>query len=256
MRHDDLDYQRAVQAYLWAVPLMNAIEFWRALIDAGVSPTEPSLLVFDRPLARQRPAAPARAQVIYAFTILDLASTGPVMAEIPEGFVGNFWDFHHRGLQSIGQGPTPLGGRFLLLPPGHDADAASDVTVVRSRTSRIFGGGRYIIQPGASAEPFIDLLSGVRLYPLAQAEQPPPLRLIRNRDRPFHQSWPRDLRYFNCLAEALPPQSFEREDRLMWAMLQPLGIAPGVPFAPDDRMRRILSDAAAAGATMTTTAFA
>ena len=48
MRSEELDYQRALQAYLWAVPMVNAIEFWRALIDAGVSPTEPSLLVFDR----------------------------------------------------------------------------------------------------------------------------------------------------------------------------------------------------------------
>jgi hypothetical protein len=39
-------------------------------------------------------------------------------------------------------------------------------------------------------------------------------------------------------------------------MLQPLGIAPGRPFAPDDRMRRILCEAATAGAAMTTTAFA
>ena len=36
-------------------------------------------------------------------------------------------------------------------------------------------------------------------------------------------------------------------------MLAPLGIAPGRPFTPDDRMRRILCDAATAGAAMVTT---
>jgi hypothetical protein len=214
------------------------------------------LLVFDRPLGTRPPRPTGRAQVIYAFTILDLGRTGPVMAEIPPGFLGNFWDFHHRGLASIGQANSAGGGRFLLLPPGHDADAAPGVVVVRCPTGKIFGGGRCIIKPGDSAEPFIDLLSSIRVYPLARAEQPPPLRVILNRDRPFQQGWPKDLRYFNSVAEALPPGSAAQEDRLMCEMLQPLGITPGAPFAPDDRMRRILSRAATAGAAMTTTAFA
>ncbi len=117
MRSEELDYQRALQAYLWAVPMVNAIEFWRALVDAGVSPTEPSLLVFDRPAAADPAVVAPDTQMIYAFTILDLAETGPVVAEIPAGFVGNFWDFHHRGLEVIGAGASADGGKFLLLPP-------------------------------------------------------------------------------------------------------------------------------------------
>src|SRR4051812_26524566 len=255
MRSEELDYQRALQAYLWAVPMVNAIEFWRALIDAGVSPTEPSLLVFDRPLA---PAVtPAAAQMIYAFTILDLGQTGPVVAETPAGFLGNFWDFHHRGLEVIGVGATARGGKFLLLPPDHDAPVSPGTIVVRSRTNKIFGGGRCIVRAGEGSERFIDLLASIRLYPLAQAKHPAPTRVILNRGRPFEQSWPKNVRYFDHVAEALSAASDDAEDKMMCAMLAPLGIAPGKPVAPDDRMRRILCNAAAAGAAMvTTTAFA
>ena len=257
MRSEELDYQRALQAYLWAVPMVNAIEFWRALIDAGVSPTEPSLLVFDRPAAPATAVAAPNTQMIYAFTILDLAETGPVVAEIPAGFLGNFWDFHHRGLEVIGAGASADGGKFLLLPPGHAGGAPGGHIVVRSRTNKVFGGGRCIVRAGESADHFIDLVAGIRLYPLARAVHPAATRVILNRDRPFVQGWPKNVRYFDHVAEALSPESDDAEDKMLCAMLAPLGIAPGKRLVPDDRMRRILCNAAAAGAAMvTTTAFA
>ena len=261
MRSEELDYQRALQAYLWAVPMVKAIEFWRGLIDAGVSPVEPSLLVFDRPLAAKpgtTTAAPAaEAQMIYAFTAVDLAETGPIVAEIPPGFLGHFWDFHHRGLEVIGAGASANGGRFLLLPPGRDADGPPGSIVVRSRTSKVFGGGRCLVKAGDAANRFIDLVAGIKLCPLAQADHPPAMRVILNRDRPFLPGWPKNVRYFDCVAQGLSAESPDEEDKLMCAMLAPLGIEPGRPLAPDDRMRRILCNAAAAGAAMvTTTAFA
>jgi len=257
MRSHDLDFQRAVQAYLWAAPRVNAIAFWRALLDAGLSPLEPSLLVFDRPL----PAAPADpnggTRMIYAFTMLDLAETGPIVAEIPAGFLGNFWDFQHRGLEEIGVGPSAQGGTFVLLPPGQDEAAPPDAIAVRSHTSRIFGGGRCILKPGDSPEPFIDLVAGIKLYPLARANHPPPTRVVLNRDRPFVQSWPQNIHFFYDLAADLAVESDAVEDKTMHAMLAPLGIAPGRPFMPDERMRRVLCDAAASGAAMlATTGFA
>jgi len=40
--YDELDYQRAVQAYVWAVPLVNVVALVKALVDGGVSLSEPS----------------------------------------------------------------------------------------------------------------------------------------------------------------------------------------------------------------------
>ena len=257
MRSDDLDYQRALLAYLWAVPMVNAIEFWRALIDAGLSPTEPSLLVFDRPLAAAPADRTGSSQMIYAFTMLDLSQTGPIIVEIPAGFQGHFWDFHHHGLEEIGAGASARGGTFLLLAPGQNAAPPAGAIVVRSPTRRVFGGGRCILNAGDSPETFIDLVAGIKLFPLRLAEQPPPTRIVLNRDRPFVQTWPKGIRYFHYLADELPLGSDGVEARMMNEMLAPLGIGTGRPFAPDDRLRNILCEAATAGAAMvTTTGFA
>lgn len=32
---NELDYQRATQAYIWATPLVNSVAFKKALVDAG-----------------------------------------------------------------------------------------------------------------------------------------------------------------------------------------------------------------------------
>jgi hypothetical protein len=254
---DELDRQRAVQGYVWAVPVVNAVGFWRGLIDAGVSPTEPSVLVFDQPPAPGHESRPAPARMIHAFTILDLARTGPMLADIPAGATGHFWDFHHRGLHDFARDGGTHARRVLLLPPGHDGDVPVGPVVVRSRTAKIFGGLRAILAPGDGAERFIALVSGIAIYPLALTAHLARTRVILNGARPFNQDWPQGTRYFDDIIEGLSPESVEPEDRLLGAMLAPLGIKGGTPFVPDDRMRKILSEAARAGAAMlATTAFA
>lgn len=52
------------------------------------------------------------------------------------------------------------------------------------------------------------------------------------------------------MADGLSDVRVEEQDKLMYAMLKPLGLAPGKPFQPDDRRRRILTRAADTGAAM------
>jgi hypothetical protein len=73
--YDGLDYQRAVQAYLWATPLVNSMGFMKALVRAGVTPGEPSLLVFDQRLTPKQVIMTANAEVIYAFSVFDLGGS-------------------------------------------------------------------------------------------------------------------------------------------------------------------------------------
>jgi hypothetical protein len=49
--YDEMDYQRAVQAYIWATPLVNSVGAWKALTAAGGNPAEPAMLVIDKPLS-------------------------------------------------------------------------------------------------------------------------------------------------------------------------------------------------------------
>lgn len=46
------------------------------------------------------------------------------------------------------------------------------------------------------------------------------------------------------------PEPVETRDRMMFAMLRPLGIEPGKPFAPNERQKEILTEAARVGELM------
>jgi hypothetical protein len=52
------------------------------------------------------------------------------------------------------------------------------------------------------------------------------------------------------LAEALAKEPVEERDRFFAAMLRPLGIEKGKPFQPDDRQKKILTEAASVGEAM------
>jgi hypothetical protein len=243
-----MDYQRAVQAYIWATPLVNSVAFKRALVDAGISLTEPSLLVFDKHIGPKQIAMTANSEVIYAFGAFDLVKTGPVVAEVPAGMPGGFWDMWERGVEDIGLGRSAHGGKFMMLPPGSMQDVSADFIPVRSKTNVVIFAARGILKPGESSEPFVKLASSIKLYTLANKDRP--TKVILNGGKPFDSDWPKDARYFGYLAEGLNDVVVEPQDKLMYAMLEPLGIAPGKPFMPDDRQRGLLARGAETGHAM------
>jgi len=247
--YDELDYQRAVQAYVWATSLVNFVAWTHAVERAGVSLSEPSLLVFDQPVSAKQALLTANAEVVYGLTMVDLAQTGPLVIDAPAGLLGAVVDAWQRAIGDIGM---EGGAKYLLLGPSHADDAPEGFTVIRSRTDWVHFGVRGILTPGAGTEPFVDLVSSLAIYPLARAADPSPTRIVRNGDRPFDCDWPRDFGYFELLAEGLAHVAVDAEDKLMYAMLEPLGIASRQPFAPDDRTRAILTRAAATGSAMVT----
>jgi hypothetical protein len=248
--YDELDYQRAVQAYVWAVPLVNVVALVKALVDGGVSLAEPSLYVFDRQLTPKHVLMTANSEVVYAFTAFDLDAMGPVLIDAPAEAFGAVMDVWSRGIVDIGIGPA-RGKRILVVAPGFSGEAPDDCYVARSRTRVAVAFARAVVPPGAEVDAYVDVLSGIRLSRLgADSEQ---TRVILGGGRPFDSDWPKDARYFDCIAEGLDYAGVEDGDRVMYAMLAPLGIGPAATAPPDERARAIFARAANTGAEIVST---
>jgi hypothetical protein len=240
-----------VQAYIWGTSLVGMVALSKGLEQAGMSLASPSLVVFDKRVTGKQAILTANSEVVYGLACADLARTGPLVVETPAGLLGAILDAWQRGLVDIGLGESAGGGRFLLLGPDHDEPAdVGGFIVARSRTNLVHFGVRGILKPGDSAEPFVDLVSAVRVYPLADRNDPKPAPAVLNGERPFESDWPKDFGFFEYLAEGLAGVSVDPEDKLMYAMLEPLGIVASKPFTPDERARGILSRAAETGAAM------
>jgi hypothetical protein len=86
--YDDLDYQRAVQVYLWAIPFVSACaSIEGAQRDFGT--TMQNIPIFEEGARPRQVLLTANSQSIYSCGFLDL-SNGPVVFEAPASGLGGF----------------------------------------------------------------------------------------------------------------------------------------------------------------------
>jgi hypothetical protein len=246
--YEELDFQRAVQAYLWALPMVEMAEWRRAQIDdfgAGVSD-----LVTYLDFRQKQGILTANATTPYVMAFPYLKDTGPMVFQIPAGpTAGGLLDFWQRPITDLGQtGPDGgKGGKYLILGPGHPHVEPDGYIVVRSPHWHVFIGHR-ILDP--DPERARALLEQHRLYAWEQRDDPPATRYISSEGIDWAAHQPRGLAYFERLADVLEVEPVEPRDYMMMAMLRPLGIGPGTAFAPDERQARLLAEAALVGEAM------
>ena len=83
----------------------------------------------------------------YLVAAADLSKSGPFVLELPKGLTaGMVVDVWQRVLTDLGVvGPDKgEGGKYLILPPGHEEIKADGFHVVRSSTNTIFVGLRLL----------------------------------------------------------------------------------------------------------------
>jgi len=118
---DEMDYQRAVQAYLWAYPAVS-FESIRIATKRDLGADLNEIVIADNYADPKGRWLTANDTTIYAYATVDLGKSGPVVVEIPPGaIVGILDDFWQRSISDVGlPGPDGAkGGKFLLLPPGY-----------------------------------------------------------------------------------------------------------------------------------------
>ena len=173
--YDELQFQRACQVYLWALPAMNMVAMrdgQAAAFGAGnnVLPITKGRLNARTIISTGNP------DVIYALAFVDLKD-GPLVLDAPPQMQGLLDDFWHRPLTDIGAaGPDQgKGGKFLLLPPGYAGEIPDGYHVMKSPTYGVFVFLRGNLVNGRT-EAGVKLMEQSRIYPLAQKDNPPAMK--------------------------------------------------------------------------------
>jgi hypothetical protein len=91
------------------------------------------------------------------------------------------------------------------------------------------------------------LRKNLRIYPLAQAKNPPETKFINASGVELNTVHSNDFGYFEELNEIVQEEPSEALDPERLGLFASIGIEKGKPFAPDARMKKILTDAAAVG---------
>jgi hypothetical protein len=248
---DELDYQMACQSYLWALPLVSYAQWQRVHEDVfGAGPGD---LVHYVSYRDRLGLITANATTPYLLNFIDLSATGPLVIELPAGHTaGGVSDFWQREIAIMGEMSPDQGkgARYLVVPPGQEPPAGAEADGFRPLLSTgvniMFGFRTLDPDPGRARA----LVEAVRVHPYARRNDPPPTRIVSPDGRPWSGDQPRGLAYWERLHAVYQSEVVDERDRFFLAMLRQLGIEKGRPFAPDERLRRILTEASTAGELM------
>ena len=248
---DDIDFQRACQAYLWALPMMGMVQWQAEQRDKFSSGNLDFVdyLTFTDKLG----LLTANATTPYLMAFPNVEETGPLVLEIPAGpTAGGFTDFWQRPVSDTGQtGPDKgKGGKYLILGPDEPDMQPEGYRVFRSPTVNVFIGQR-VLEP--DKEKALALMAAIRIYPYSAKDSPPATPHIRPDGRKWSGTQPRGLAYWQGVAKFINEEPPHERDRMILGMLQPLGIEKGKPFNPDARQTQILTEAAQVGEVMART---
>jgi hypothetical protein len=264
---DEIDFQRASQAFLWALPAMNMYSM-REGSEKAFGKGNHILPVWKGRLRATTQITTPNSDVIYAMSYIDLKD-GPVVIDAPPMVQGLLDDFWQRPITDVGlPGPDKgAGGKYLLLPPDYQGelddkgwykgeDPADLYYTFKSRTYGVFLFWRAFLGDGGSTEEGVKTIEQTKVYPWGKEDTAPKMQFPDATHTPVKMLIPNvtkgddPYRYFENLADFIGYEYVEREDFAMRGMLASIGIEKGKSFKPDARMKSILKQASIVGYNM------
>ena len=243
--YDYLDTMRGVDAFLKGMPgasLQGLIK--GAHSQGGVECHQ--VVYFNKLMDSQSLYLTGNTSTMYVLPNLDLERDGPTVLEAPAGMLGAFNDAWFRYVQDVGPaGPDKgKGGKYLVLPPGYQGEVPEGYFVVRPRTYDVWVFMRASIANGLEAAEK-NVKDNLRVYPLARKDNPPKMEFIGVSGKAFNTIHANDYTFYEHLNEVIQKEPLEMLDPETRGLFASIGMEKGKPFAPDARMKKILTDAVA-----------
>ncbi|MGR5349758.1 DUF1254 domain-containing protein [Vibrio mediterranei] len=240
---DEMDFQRAVQAYIWSIPFTSMAQWQFAHVSQLGA--ENGQAVFLESYTDRLGGLTYNATTPYVLPFIDL-SEGPWVVEMPEaevrGAAHDMWQI------AITRMTEP--GKYLFVGPGqkvpNDANKAQ-YTVAQSPSMNLLIGIRLM---ATDEKTRLEDLNKIKVYPYSERANPRPRGYLRPEGKPWMAAAPKGFEYFERLAQWLEKEPVAERDRFFMAMLKPLGIEKGKPFAPTAKQKSILTEAALVGEAM------
>jgi hypothetical protein len=244
--YDNLDFQHAVQAYLLGLPPVSQWANRKGMLAWG--PPNTTVPIFETMMNAKTLELTANNNTPYTWFWLDLHA-GPLVVEVPPKVLGLIDDMWYHWVADVGitGEDKGAGGKYLLLPPDYKGDVPQGYFVVRPKTFSIWIPWRTFLVDGSPA-PGVDMVKKfTKIYPLSQAGNPPALNFVNVSDKAFNTLAPADYSFWEALNQVVQEEPTDPIDPTTLGFWASVGIQKGKPFAPDARMKKILTEAAQVG---------
>src|SRR5215470_14226785 len=242
---------RAAEAVIWGMPAVN----YDLMLQEMLTKTDGKVgqvIYWGRPLDWHNQTLTPNPDALYFLAFFN-TKDGPVVLDLPPGdangsFNGNIvtvWQapLEDAGLLGYDKG---AGAKYLILPPGYAGAKPEGYVALQSDT---FGGYmlfRANLKSHGDADVQASIAYGKRMkvYPLAQAANPPATVFTDVKDILFDSTIRYDASFFEHLARVVQEEPWIGRDRAMIDQLKSLGIEKDKSFQPDDTIKAMFASAA------------
>lgn len=252
---DNLDLSRGLQTVLNGIPAANFEAARVGHLKMGQIKAN-QVIIFDELMDSNSLFLTGNTGTVYLSSFFNLKSDGPIVIEIPPGTgPGILIDAFSRNIIDMGP-PGPhhgKGGKFLILPPGFNEKSVEKYvskgtfTIAKSQGYMVWLLLRGFLKKGKpeySSELFRD---GVKIYPLKDSFNPPTMDFINGSGKHFNTIHASNFEFYEELHRVLDREPLSFIDPELRGLFSSIGIEKGKPFSPDQRMKKILSQAALLG---------
>jgi hypothetical protein len=251
----NLDLNRALQTILNGMPAANFEAARQGHVNFGQKKAN-QIVIFDELMDSNSLFLTGNSGTVYLSSFFNLKKDGPMVIEIPAGTgPGIMIDSFSRNIIDMGP-PGPhhgKGGRFLILPPGYDKSALNGIipkgeyTIAQSRSYMVWLLLRGFLKDGKPEFSSKLFRNSVKVYPLSKANNPPKMEFIKGSGSEFNTVHAANFQFFEELHRVIDREPIEFIDPELRGLFASVGIEKGKPFAPDERMKKILKQAALLG---------
>ncbi len=262
---DNLDFTYAYRAFMDNMRGVSIHALRKGMQSIGVKDNE--VLVFSELMDAKSLFLTANADTIYVMGSLDLTK-GPMVVETPPKFLGAVQDAWFRWVIDLGA-PGPdrgVGGKYLIVPPDYNGPLPEGgFYVARARTNTILWFGRSFLENHSDPKPVVETIRKfTKVYPyeaggvgtpiaeflagkakLGRVTPTPPIVFHEGSGKVMNTIPPNDWTFYEMLNEIVQQEPATALDPELMGPIAAIGIVKGKAFAPDERMKKIMTDALA-----------
>ena len=242
--YDELDLQRATQAYMDFMPALSVYSILKSQVRDFHFQSSSDVAVMADFMKPSENYLTGNDVTVYAVASLDLKLDGPTVVEVPPGMLGTANDANFKYLTDLGPtGPDKgKGGKYLFLPPGYEGKVPDGYFVFRSPSYRVWPMMRGFGDVGSGDKAVAWFEKRLKAYPLATGPRKHTVTNVSGMGA--NTLTPEDGSAFAMLNEIIQYEPSALFDEESLGELATLGIEKGKPFDPDARMQRIFDQAA------------
>jgi len=248
LAYDQLDFGRGVDAFLKGISATSVYAMCRGFEEAGIKLNQ-GIGISEDLLDARSLFLTANTTTVYTLFCVDLKN-GPMVVRVPPRVLGPVDDADFRWVTDVGlTGPDKgRGGDYLFVPPGYKGTLPKkDYYIAKPRTNRLLIFYRAFVEKGNIAAAVAGVKAKAAIFPLSRATNPPPTSFVNVSGLKFNTISANDFSFYEELNAIVQNEPADWVDSDAVGLYASIGIRKGQQFAPDDRMKGILTDSVAVG---------